>query len=86
MPCRGRQIAIYFEYYPHSRAGAAVGTLVRDRGSGPAIRIAADSREEYLALSPPLRNDHDVLIMDNRGTGASPARSTGAPQLGTPRR
>ncbi|HEY0766941.1 MAG TPA: alpha/beta fold hydrolase, partial [Steroidobacteraceae bacterium] len=34
---------------------------------------ATESRSEYLALFEPLRGNHDVLIMDNRGTGRSGA-------------
>jgi pimeloyl-ACP methyl ester carboxylesterase len=67
----GGQIAIYFEYYPHSSAGPAAGTLVATEG-GPGFPATA-SRDEYLSLFAPLRNDHDVLIMDNRGTGRSAA-------------
>ena len=70
-------IAVYFEYYPHSRAGSAAGTLVATEG-GPGYP-ATDSREEYLALFAPLRAGHDVLIMDNRGTGRSGALD--CPQL-----
>jgi pimeloyl-ACP methyl ester carboxylesterase len=64
-------IAVYFEYYPHSRAGPAAGTLVATEG-GPGYP-ATDSREAYLALFAPLQAGHDVLIMDNRGTGRSGA-------------
>lgn len=64
-------LAIYFEYYPHSGSGPTHGTLVATEG-GPGYG-ATGSREEYLALYAPLRTDHDVLIMDNRGTGHSGA-------------
>ena len=64
-------LAVYFEYYPHTGAVPAVGTLVATEG-GPGYP-ATGSREEYLALFGPLRADHDVLIMDNRGTGRSGA-------------
>jgi pimeloyl-ACP methyl ester carboxylesterase len=64
-------VPVYFEYYPHSQAGAAAGTLVATEG-GPGYP-ATESREEYLALFAPLRGEHDVLIMDNRGTGRSGA-------------
>jgi pimeloyl-ACP methyl ester carboxylesterase len=64
-------IAVYFEYYPHSGVGPATGTLVATEG-GPGYG-ATDSRDQYLALFAPLRADHDVLIMDNRGTGRSGA-------------
>jgi len=64
-------IAIYFEYWPHSAAGPARGTLVATEG-GPGYPATA-SRDDYLALFEPLRATHDVLIMDNRGTGRSGA-------------
>jgi pimeloyl-ACP methyl ester carboxylesterase len=76
-------IPIYFEYYPHSAAGPAAGTLVATEG-GPGYP-ATGSRDDYLALFEPLRASHDVLIMDNRGTGRSAAINCGqlqnAPQL-----
>src|SRR5580658_7057985 len=76
-------VDVYFEYYPHSAAGAAVGTLVATEG-GPGYP-ATDSRDEYLALFAPLRARYDVLIMDNRGTGRSGAvdcrELQNAPQL-----
>ena len=64
-------IPVYFEYYPHSGAGAAAGTLVATEG-GPGYP-ATESREAYLALFGPLRARYDMLIMDNRGTGRSAA-------------
>ena len=65
------RISIYFEYYPHSGAAAAAGTLVASEG-GPGFP-ATESRDEYLALFEPLRATRDVVIMDNRGTGHSAA-------------
>jgi pimeloyl-ACP methyl ester carboxylesterase len=64
-------VPVYFEYYPHTGAGPAAGTLVATEG-GPGYP-ATDSRTEYLALFGPLRPRYDVLIMDNRGTGRSGA-------------
>jgi pimeloyl-ACP methyl ester carboxylesterase len=64
-------LAIYYEFYPHSGAGAAAGTLVAAEG-GPGYPTT-ESREDYLALFKPLRQTHDVLLMDNRGTGRSGA-------------
>lgn len=64
-------ISIGFEYYPRSTRGPSAGTLVATEG-GPGYSARA-SREDYLALYAPLRTDHDVLIMDNRGTGSSGA-------------
>jgi pimeloyl-ACP methyl ester carboxylesterase len=65
------RVSVYFEYYPHSGTGAATGTLVATEG-GPGFP-ATDSRDEYLGLFEPLRATHDVVIMDNRGTGHSGA-------------
>jgi pimeloyl-ACP methyl ester carboxylesterase len=64
-------LAIYYEFYPHSGAGAAAGTLVAAEG-GPGYPTTG-SRDDYLALFKPLRQTHDVLLMDNRGTGRSGA-------------
>ena len=64
-------VAVYFEYYPHSAPGHAVGTLVATEG-GPGYP-ATESRNSYLALYKPLRGTRDVLLMDNRGTGRSGA-------------
>ena len=65
------RISIYFEYYPHLAPGGAAGTLVATEG-GPGYP-ATLSRDSYLALFKPLRQRHDVLLMDNRGTGQSAA-------------
>jgi pimeloyl-ACP methyl ester carboxylesterase len=64
-------IPVYFEFYPHRDPGNAAGTLIATEG-GPGYP-ATLSRAAYLALFAPLRADHDVLIMDNRGTGRSGA-------------
>jgi pimeloyl-ACP methyl ester carboxylesterase len=64
-------ITIHFEFHPHSAAGKSTGTLVATDG-GPGYP-ATGSRADYLALFKPLLPDHDVLMMDNRGTGQSGA-------------
>jgi pimeloyl-ACP methyl ester carboxylesterase len=64
-------ISIYFEYYAHSAPGPAAGTIVFTEG-GPGYP-ATESRGAYLSLAQPLRATHDVVIMDNRGTGRSGA-------------
>lgn len=64
-------IAIYLEFYPHSGAGKATGTLVATEG-GPGFP-ATESRDEYLEFFGPLRATRDVVLMDNRGTGRSGA-------------
>jgi pimeloyl-ACP methyl ester carboxylesterase len=65
------RISIYFEYYPHTGSGKAIGTLVATEG-GPGYP-ATLSRDGYLTLFKPLRQNRDVLMMDNRGTGHSGA-------------
>ena len=64
-------ISIYFEYYPHTGEGKAIGTLVATEG-GPGYP-ATESRDEYLEFFRPLRATRDVVLMDNRGTGRSGA-------------
>ena len=65
------RLSVHFEFYPHSEPGQSAGTLVATEG-GPGF-AATESRDDYLALYRPLRRHHDVLIMDNRGTGLSAA-------------
>jgi pimeloyl-ACP methyl ester carboxylesterase len=65
------QISVHFEYYPHAGPEKPLETLVATEG-GPGYP-ATLSRDDYLALFEPLRRRHDVLLMDNRGTGQSAA-------------
>lgn len=65
------RVRIVFEYYPPRGGGPPRGTLVATEG-GPGFP-ATESRSDYLALFGPLRGDHAVVIMDNRGTGRSGA-------------
>ncbi len=65
------RISIYFEFYPRTSAIPSEGTLVATEG-GPGYP-ATESRADYLALFAPLRASHDVVLMDNRGTGKSGA-------------
>jgi pimeloyl-ACP methyl ester carboxylesterase len=65
------QLSIHFEFYQHSAHGNAAGTLVATEG-GPGSP-ATLSREDYLALFAPLLASHDLVLMDNRGTGQSGA-------------
>ena len=62
----GGTVPVYFEYYPHTAAAPAAGTLVGAEG-GPGYSTT-DSREAYLTLFGPLRDSYDVLLMDYRGT------------------
>jgi len=65
------RISIYFEFYLHTGRGTPAETLVATEG-GPGYP-ATLSRSDYLTLFKPLRAAHDVVLMDNRGTGQSGA-------------
>jgi pimeloyl-ACP methyl ester carboxylesterase len=62
-------VSVAFEVYPAT--GRREGTLVATEG-GPGYPATA-SRDAYLALLGPLRRTHDLVLMDNRGTGRSGA-------------
>ncbi len=64
-------VSVHFEFYPHTNAGVAAGTLVATEG-GPGYP-ATLSRDDYLALLGSLRAGRDLILMDNRGTGLSAA-------------
>lgn len=64
-------VDVYFEFYPHTAAVGSSSTLVAIEG-GPGYPTT-ESREDFLALIAPMRGDHDVLLMDSRGTGLSGA-------------
>ncbi len=62
-------IPIAFILYAHTGPGATAGTIVAQEG-GPGLP-SIGSRGAYLALYAPLRVDHDLLMVDARGTGDS---------------
>jgi pimeloyl-ACP methyl ester carboxylesterase len=63
-------IRIGFLLYPHSDAGKpAAGTIVATEG-GPGYPTSGTA-EAYRELFEPLLADHDLLLVDNRGTGLS---------------
>lgn len=62
-------IGIHFEWRP--AVAASVGTLVAVEG-GPGYASTL-SRDYYIDLFAPLLLDHNLLIVDNRGTGQSGA-------------
>jgi pimeloyl-ACP methyl ester carboxylesterase len=75
------RISIFFEFYPRTGRGRtapdrtglgeSASTLVATEG-GPGYP-ATLSRDDYLSLFAPLRAAHDLVLMDNRGTGKSGA-------------
>ncbi len=63
-------IPIAFELVPHTDSGApAKETIVAQEG-GPGLP-SIGTRADYLRLFKTLRSDHDVLMVDPRGTGSS---------------
>ena len=64
-------ISIGFEYYPHTEAGPAEGTVLAEEG-GPGYATTG-SRDGYVRLFTPLRARRDILLIDKRGTGRSGA-------------
>ncbi|MBV9912896.1 MAG: alpha/beta fold hydrolase, partial [Sinobacteraceae bacterium] len=66
---KGR-IPITYRLYLHTdRAAQSAGTIVAQEG-GPGYPTIA-SRYGYLRLFAPLRRDHDILMVNARGTGDS---------------
>lgn len=65
----GGKIAIAWRLYRHTGPGDAAGTIVTQEGGPglPSIR----SHYAYLRLFAPFRADHDILMVDARGTGES---------------
>lgn len=72
---KGR-IPIVYRLYLHTDHNAALaGTIVAQEG-GPGYPTIA-SRYSYLRLFAPLRKDHDILMVNARGTGGSAIHCAG---------
>ena len=77
----GTQLHIYFELYPHTGPGPAESAiLVNLGGPGPAT---TPSRDYYQFLFGPNLDVHDLLLVDDRGTGLSDALNCPELQHGT---
>ena len=77
----GTQLQIYFELYPHTGPGPAESAiLVNLGGPGPAT---TPSRDYFQSLFAPNLDVHDLLIVDDRGTGLSNALNCPELQHGT---
>lgn len=74
-------IDIHFEWHPATGPGASAGTIVAVEG-GPGYPSTL-SRDYYLELFEPMLADHDMLLVDNRGTGKSDAIDCPGLQSGT---
>ncbi len=74
-------ITIGFELYPHTDQNQHLETIIAQEG-GPGYSTTG-SRDGYVRLFTPLRPQHDILLIDKRGTGTSGAID--CPKLQKPR-
>ena len=66
----GRTLRVHFRVFPRTqRDRPALEPIVAAEG-GPGYP-SIDSAESYLFMIGPLRRRHDLIVMDNRGTGRS---------------
>ena len=67
-----RKLRVHFRVYPRTdRSRPALEPIVGAEG-GPGYP-SIDSAQSYLFMLGPLRRRHDLIVMDNRGTGRSGA-------------
>jgi pimeloyl-ACP methyl ester carboxylesterase len=78
---KGAKIGIYFELLPHSNPGPADSAILMNLG-GPGI-IATSAMYYAQYLFAPNLDVHDVLLIDDRGTGLSSAIDCTELQHGT---
>jgi pimeloyl-ACP methyl ester carboxylesterase len=68
----GRKLRVHFRVFPRTdRSKPALEPVVGAEG-GPGYP-SIDSAESYLFMLGPLRRRHDLIVVDNRGTGRSGA-------------
>lgn len=68
----GRRLRVHFRVFPRTdRSKPALEPVVAAEG-GPGYP-SIDSAESYLFMLGPLRRRHDLIVVDNRGTGRSGA-------------
>jgi len=78
---KGPQLQIYFEVYPHTGAGAAESAIMVNLGGpGPGT---TSGRDYFQYLFAPNMDVHDLLLVDDRGTGMSDALDCEELQHGT---
>ena len=63
-------IQIYFEMYPHTGGGTAESAILVNFG-GPGVATTNAERDFAQFLFAPNLDVHDLLLIDNRGTGLS---------------
>ena len=78
----GRQLQVRFRIYLHTDAKAKAAEPVVAFEGGPGYG-SIGSAGSYLALLGPLRATHDLIVMDQRGTGTSDPIHCPALQQGT---
>ena len=78
----GAQIQIYFELYPHTGGGTAESAILVNFG-GPAFATTIGERDFAQFLFAPNLDVHDLLLVDNRGSGLSTAIDCEELQHGT---
>jgi pimeloyl-ACP methyl ester carboxylesterase len=78
---KGTQLQIYFEVYPHSNPGPAVSAILVNLG-GPGIGTTS-GRDYFQFLFAPNLDVHDLVLVDDRGTGQSGALECDELQHGT---
>jgi pimeloyl-ACP methyl ester carboxylesterase len=66
----GRRLTVHFRVYLHTDATAKAAEPVVGFEGGPGYG-SIGSAGSYLALLGPLRATHDLIVMDQRGTGSS---------------
>ena len=78
----GAQIQIYFERYPHTGGGTAESAILVNFG-GPGFATTNAERDFAQFVFAPNLDVHDLLLVDNRGTGLSTAIDCQELQHGT---
>ncbi len=78
----GRRLQVRFRIYLHTDAHAKAAEPVVAFEGGPGYG-SIGSAGSYLSLLGPLRATHDLIVMDQRGTGSSDAIHCPALQQGT---
>jgi len=79
---KSTQIQIYFELYPHTGSGPAESAILVNFG-GPGGGTTNGERDFSQFLFAPNLDVHDLLLIDNRGTGLSGAIDCEELQHGT---
>jgi pimeloyl-ACP methyl ester carboxylesterase len=71
---QGAQIGIFFAVFPHTDAGAEAGRPIFATFGGPGASATQIGGEGFATgIFGPLRERHDIVLIDYRGTGLSDA-------------